>query len=206
MSADPLLGEIAQSATEGRELEAPDAETVGWIYYDLAGVEPPLERWARKAHEDQARRYRSGVNEFNAADHLAEVRAEFSKRFEGAKGFDRVRVDINGNVSEYDTEYQEFYVDAFSPGSYLSYEALGQTFKIRMTNAADAYVWSVPAEEARKIVKRLGSYRRVKVSAHLKLKNAAPLANGGRIDAEIVSYTIYSSKGIPLGTVELGGI
>lgn len=188
----------------GREVTAPDAETIGWIFYDRAGLTPPLDDWARKDVERASREYKSPINEFNRDEYVENAKARLAKQFAAAKRVSEIRLELSGQLSDYDTEYEEFYIDVFKPGSFLSFKSRDETFTLKLTNAMAAYTWKVPKEQAMKIVQRVGSgWRSVKVSAQFRIVDASPTNGGGTLNMEAVGYTVLSSSGVPLGTVEI---
>ena len=181
----PPAPEAAPERT--RLLRQADDDTVGWLVLDWTGGAAPIDRWA----EAGVRVGANGTTEFNRAERIAAEAERFVRARDAARGYGRMRVSLRSRLSEYDADYGEFYVSAFSPGSGVVFQPfqqrrpnpLGGGVRISFANAGDAFVLPVPPDEAEALVARLGPYRDVTVNMDLTIEEV----NAGADDAEIVA-------------------
>jgi len=196
-------GSAAGASSPPREIIAPDDETIVWIFLARAGVTPPIAEWARAHVRSQGYTYDPPVNEFNRQEYIDAAARDLQARFDATRDVGIVTLNVRARLSEYDPGYGEFYIDAFAPGHYLTFQALGQEVAVKPTNATAAYTWKVPPEQARLIAERLGSYRSVTITARLELQDALRGAKGGSINARILTYAILDEKGRAIGNIDL---
>jgi len=185
LSALAATGTVAQ---EQRVLRDPTGETVVWAFYHLAEVEPDFEPLVTTRMRGER-----NVNEFNRADIMAEKEAELRTEFAAAAGYTHMTVNLNSGLSQYDPTYEEYYLSAMGPGSYLSFHGHGQRVDVRLINAEDGSVWSLPPQEAERVAGILGGYnRQVSLRLELELGDAIPTSKGGELHAKILRFGIYS--------------
>ncbi len=184
------------------ELISPDDEAIAALYYGWANEQPPIEDLAKAKIE-----YDSSVNEFNRAEKLAAAAADYQRQFEAGADAGFIRLNLRSSLSEYDAQYGEFYLSAFTPGNAISYKAFGRKYRLQFENDMAAYRWQVPVEDAQKIAARAeerNPYRNLTIPVRLQVTGVSPAGNGGTIRAKILSYTIQNSTSDKvLGQVKL---
>ncbi len=180
------------------QLVNPDESTMVFLYYDLAGIPPPIDRWV----EDDSR-----VKMAPAIDKAATrtaVRAELEAAPAAVRGVGVIRVTMGANLSEYDPTYGEFTVRALAPSSVLAFSALGQKVEVGFDNGLQAQTWKVPAEEAQAIRDKIGYARNVSVDALLGITGVQPGPGGGRISTRVIEYELReSTSGATLARVQV---
>jgi hypothetical protein len=178
-----------------REVVNPDNSTMVFLYFDLAGLKPPVDDWVESDN-----RVRSAAPADKAARRAA-VRAEFESGIAAAHGIGRIRVSLgDANLSDYDPAYGEFTVRALAPSSELSCDALGQKVATRFANGETAQLWRVPADQAQAVRDRT-SGRRVGLDAVLRVTGVQPGPGGGAVITEIEEYTLRAQDGSTLARI-----
>jgi len=126
-----------------RELVNPDHATMVLLYFNLAGIAPPVDSWVQ-----QDGRLVSAT----PADKQAmreTIRREMEAGMAAVKDTGRLRLSLqNAQLSHYDPNYGEFTVRALSPASTIRFTAFRHTVELRFANGRSAQVWRVPADEA----------------------------------------------------------
>lgn len=119
-----------------------------------------------------------------------------------------VNVMINIGISEYDLEDHEYDID-INGGTYIPYSHNRREVRLAVVNGADAQVWKVSPEDARKIRQDNGGSRAVRIEMRLHLlDSAAPMADEtpSILKANITSYRVFSLTGSKrLGEVSVPG-
>lgn len=188
---------LSAAATAGPDLAArsvellnPDDATVVLLYYDLAGMQPPLEQWV-----EQDNRVRLGDPRDRAAQREL-VRAELEAAAAAVREVGLIRLSLqSASLSRYDPNYGEFIVGALSPGSVIEYKAFGQNVAIKFANGRTAQIWKVPPEEGQAIDDRLGGRGfAVKLDTLLEIKSVVPRPGGGSIMTDITEYELRDSQ------------
>lgn len=185
----PPAASIATGAFAGRsgELTNPDNQTVIFLYYDLAGIAPPIDQWVQ---QDRS------VNNARGADKAARratAKAAFEAGMAGVRGVGVIHLTANANLSEYDPSYGEFTVGALAPGSAYTFQALGQKVEVKFDNGLTAQTWSVPKEQAQAIVDKIGNDS-LTVDTTLKIDKVLPRPDGGTIVSRIVSWNLRNAR------------
>jgi hypothetical protein len=130
-------------AARTREIVNPDQPAMVFLYFDLAGLKPPLEEWVEK---DGRVQFAAPVDK---PARRAAVRAELEAGLAAVREIGRIRLSIgNAQLSDYDPANGEFTVGALSPASELMFSALGQKVVTRFTNGETAQLWRVPGRGA----------------------------------------------------------
>ena len=107
-------------AARTREIVNPDQPAMVFLYFDLAGLKPPLEEWVEK---DGRVQFAAPVDK---PARRAAVRAELEAGLAAVREIGRIRLSIgNAQLSDYDPANGEFTVGALSPASELMFAALG---------------------------------------------------------------------------------
>ena len=176
--------------TRTGELVNPDSNAMVFLYYDLAGISPPIDRWVEAD---------SRVQFVPALDKPAAreaVRAELEAGVAAVKGAGTIRLSLNSaNLSDYDPTYGEFTVRALAPSSVIPFDALGQKVAIRFGNGKFAQIWRVPPEQAQAIRDVLSMGNNVELDVLLTIKSVVPGPSGGTITADVVEYELRETRG-----------
>jgi hypothetical protein len=172
------------------ELVNPDNNAMVFLYYDLTGIAPPIDRWV----EDDSRvKY---VPPLDKPAARVAVRAELEAGLAAVKGAGVIRLSLNNaNLSDYDPTYGEFTVRALSPSSVIPFDALGQKVSIRFGNGKYAQIWRVPAAEAQAVRDRLPIGTNVELDVLLAIKSVVPGPAGGTLTADVVEYEMRETRG-----------
>lgn len=186
------------AATAGRqpldgrtgELVNPDDSTMVLLYFDVAGITPPLATWVE---QDGRVLHAQGADK---ASLRPVVRQELDAAAAAVRDVGRIRLSLsNANLSHYDPTYGEFTVGALSPGSVIEFRAFGQSVKLRFGNGRTAQLWKVPEAEAQAIKDRIGNYARVQLDALLQVKGVQPGPGDGTLVADILEFELRESGG-----------
>lgn len=172
------------------ELLNPDNSTMVFLYYDLAGIPPPIDQWVAS---DSRVMYGPAIDK--PAKRVA-VKAELEAGAAAVRGTGRIRLSLNSaNLSDYDPTYGEFTVRALSPSSVVEFAALGQKVTLRFGNGRTAQTWRVPPAEAQAIRDRLSMGTNVDLDVLLIIRAVQPGPAGGTITADVVEYEMRESRG-----------
>lgn len=186
----PVTGQATGLDGRTGELVNPDNNAMVFLYYDLAGIAPPIDRWV----EDDSR-----VKFVPAIDKPAQriaVRSELEAGVAAVKGAGVIRLSLtSANLSDYDPTYGEFTVRALSPSSVVSFDALGQKVALRFGNGKTAQIWRVPASEAQAIRDKIPLGTNVELDVLLTIKSVVPGPAGGTITADVVEYELRETRG-----------
>lgn len=181
----------AQKALGGRtgELINPDDNTMVFLYYDLAGIAPPIDNWVE---EDSRVKYAPGLEK---ASKRTAIRAELESGAAAVRNAGFLRLSMNANLSEYDPTYGEFMVRALAPSSVVYFNALGQKIELRFGNGRTAQIWRVPQSQAQAIRDKIGNYGNVSLDVLLRIAAVQPGPGGGTITTDIVEYDMHTTQG-----------
>lgn len=189
--AQPFSGRTGQ-------LVNPDAGAMVFLYYDLAGLAPPIANWV----EDDSRVISASA--FDKESRRTAVKAELESGAAAVRGIGLVRLTMNANLSEYDRTYGEYMVRALAPSSVLSFDAFGQKISLMFGNGRTAQLWRIPEAEAKAVRDKIGYGGSVSLDALLKITGVQPSAGGGTIVADVVEYEMQvSQSGLTLGRVQV---
>jgi hypothetical protein len=191
----------AAPGLQGRdgELINPDSSTVVLLYYDLAGIAPPIQQWL----DDDMRVRLAPASDKPATRDL--VRRELEAGVAGVHEVGTSRLSLHANLSDYDTTYEEFTVRALAPSSIVEFKAFGQNVGLKFGNARAAQTWRVPAQEAQAVRDRIGFPSDVSVDALLQIRDVHAAPEGGTITANVIEYELRENRGgTLLGRVQLG--
>ena len=172
------------------ELVNPDNNAMVFVYYDLAGLQPPIDRWV----EDDSRvKYAKAIDK---PPQRVAVKAELEAGAAAVRGTGIIRLSLNSaNLSEYDPTYEEFTVQALAPSSIVDFTALGQKVTLRFGNGRQAQLWHVPAAEAQAIRDKIAMAGNVELEVLLQIKSVLPGPGGGTITADVVEYELRETRG-----------
>jgi hypothetical protein len=182
-------------AARTREIVNPDQPAMVFLYFDLAGLKPPLEEWVEN---DGRVQFAAPVDK---PARRAAVRAELEAGLAAVREIGRIRLSIgNAQLSDYDPANGEFTVGALSPASELMFAALGQKVVTRFTNGETAQLWRVPAGEAQAVRDRVRN-RNVSLDTVLRIVDVQPGPGGGAIVTRIDEYALRAGDGSTLARV-----
>jgi hypothetical protein len=179
------------------ELVNPDESTMVFLYYDLAGMKPPIDDWVE---EDNRVRYAQPLDK---PSKRAAVRSELEAAAAAVRGKGFIRLTMHANLSAYDPTYGEFSVQALAPSSIVSYDALGQKVALRFGNGRVAQLWRVPAAEAQAIRDKVGYGTDVSLDALLRITDVLPGPGGGSITTDVVEYEMREARSGLIGRVRV---
>ena len=188
------------TAGGGRELVNPDANTVVFLYYQLAHLPLPMDNWV----EDDSRvKFAPGPEK---ASRRESVRAELNAAAASVQGIGSLRLTINANLSDYDPTYGEFTIRALSPSSVVNFSALGQKVDVSFINGRTAQIWRVPQAQAQAVRDKISYTSNVEIDALLKIAGVLPGPGGGTITTEVLEYELRETQhGTVLTRARLGG-
>jgi hypothetical protein len=175
--------DVSELAGRTGELTDPDNLTMVFLYYDLAGIAPPIDQWVE---EDNRVNYARGADK---AALRKTVRSEFDAGLAAVHGVGVIHLTANADLSPYDPTYGEFTVGALSPGAAYTFKAQGQTVSLKFDNGLAAQSWSVPKEQAQAITDKIGNDT-LTLDATLKIRKTFPGSRGGTIVAHVVSWNL----------------
>lgn len=179
-------------AARTREAVNPDATTMVLLYFDLAGIDPPIDRWVEEDRRVQTARPADKAAQRNA------VRAELEAAFAAVRNIGRLRLSVsNAGLSDYDPGYQEFTIGALSPASQFDYKALSHDVTVQFVNGETAQHWSVPTAQA-ELVRDRTARGGTQLDVQLRIAGVQPGAGGGTILTSIQSYELRAPDGSTL--------
>ena len=201
--AQPGAAKFAAANFRTGELVSPDAEAIASLYYDWAGIEPPIDEFAEQYVNDDR-----SVNDANRVQKLARAQDIYRRRFRSGLNVGFIKLNLSAKLSEYDATTGEFYVDAFAPGSSVNYRAYDRFFQLKFENDAEAYRWKVPSYMADRIVQQTEGehgFRSLTIPVVAQISGVAPSGtSGGVIYARILSYSLQArGTGAVVGRVNL---
>lgn len=180
------------------ELLNPESSTVVFLYYDLAGITPPIDTWVE---DDNRVKFAQGPDK---ASMRKTVAAELESAAAAVRGIGTIRLSMNANLSEYDPTYGEFSVRALAPSSVISFDALGQKVSLKFGNARAAHIWRVPQTEAQAVRDKIGYVSSVSLDALLRITGVQPGPGGGTIMTDVVEYEMQTApSGLTIARVQV---
>jgi len=214
-----LCAATALAAERTGVLEDPDSFDVRRIYLAWSGEDAGLDGSADRAVPPiGGTHFGTSVNEFNRASLVAAETQRLQGLLDARRGIGTLVTDIGGRLSDYDPGYGEFYLDAFAPGSRLSFpmhadqqaeRALpGLHVTLELENALDAYVWKVSSDQAARLIAALedegNATRRVIARTTVRLTRAEKDAGmNRRLLGRITAYTLRTPEGTVLRELTL---
>jgi hypothetical protein len=182
------------------ELTNPDDITMVLLYYDLARLPVPVDKWVEN---------HSKVTSAAPADRASrrdQVRAAITADAAGVKNIGQIRLTMNANLSEYDPSYSEFTVRALAPSSVVKWKAFDENVSLKFGNAQKAQTWSIRKEDAQPIRDRIQYVGSVEVNVVARITHVQPGPEGGEITANVIEYELRNTpSGTTVGRVRVGG-
>jgi hypothetical protein len=154
-----------------------------FLYYDLAGIPPPIDQWVV---EDNRVTSAPGAKK---AERREQVKAELQAGLAAVKGVGVLHLSTYAQLSQYDPTYGEFTVGALSPASQYGFEALDRQVTVTLDNGLDAQTWSVPADQSQAIIDKIGDHS-LMLDAVLKITRVLPAPDGGTLVTHVVSWNL----------------
>jgi hypothetical protein len=180
-----------------RELINPENNTMVFLYYDLAGLTPPIDNWVEQDNRVQF------AQPLDKAERRTAVRAEYESAAAAVRGVGAIRLTMNANLSEYDPTYGEFAVRALAPSSVITFNDLGQKVELRFANGRQAQIWPVPQAEAQAMRDKIGYGPSVSLDTLLRITGVQPGPGGGTITTEVVEYQMQTQSGLTIARVQV---
>lgn len=179
------------------ELVNPDGNAMVLLYYQVAGLPVPVDRFVEA---DQRVKYASPMDK---GARRQDVAAEVEAATAAVRGVGLIRLSLrSADLSEYDPTYEEFSVQALSPGSTIPFDGFGQKVALRFANGKSAQVWRVPKAEVQQVLDKMSSRYGVAADVLLKVTGAQPAPGGGTITTDVLEYELRDgSNGVVVGRV-----
>lgn len=168
-------------------LTNPSNNQMVFLYYDLAGIPPPIDQWV-----EQDPRVQSAPGA-NKAALRTQVKAELQAGLTAVRGVGVLHLTTDANVSQYDPSYGEFTVGALSPASEYTFDALNQHVTVKLDNGLAAQTWSVPKDKAQAVTDQLGGANPV-LDVVLKITQVLPDTQGGTLVTDVQSWTLRDAR------------
>ncbi|MGH8144731.1 MAG: hypothetical protein ACREPY_00195 [Rhodanobacteraceae bacterium] len=184
----PMTAAAGGLAARTGALTNPDSATMVYLYYDLAGIKPPIDQWVE--NDD---RVRDAPGADKAAQRVA-VKSAIQAGMAAVRGVGVLHLTTNTGISAYDPTYHEFIVGALAPGMAFTFQAQHQTVSLKFDNGLAAQTWNVPADKAQGITDRFGD-EQLTLDTRLKIDKVLPNPSGGTIVARVVAWSLRSRDG-----------
>lgn len=176
-------------------LTNPSNTQMVFLYYDLAGIPPPLDQWVE---QDNRVTQAPGAKK---AEQRAQVQAELQAGLAAIKDVGVLHLSTYANLSQYDPTYGEFTVGALSPASQYGFQALSRQVTVKFDNGLDAQTWSVPKAQSQAIIDKIGTHN-LMLDVDLKIIKVLPAPDGGTLVTHVVSWNLHDpSNGTTLARV-----
>ena len=179
------------------ELINPENRTMVFLYYDLAGLTPPIDNWVEQDNRVQF------AQPLDKGERRKAVRAEYESAAAAVRGVGALRLTMNANLSDYDPSYGEFSVRALAPSSVITFNDLGQKVELRFANGRQAQIWRVPQAEAQAMRDKIGYGPHVSLDTLLRITGVQPGPGGGTITTEVVEYQMQTQSGLTIARVQV---
>ncbi len=176
-----------------RTLSMPSDFQVAVAFYNIIGLSPPFNEWARADPRSRS------ANEFQRAEVAGRIQQELLLAAQASQGVGFFEINTDSIFGEYDMAAQGFRLAALESSRYYSWNYDGRTYKLTMENGDAAQLWRVPQDRAQAIVESGGS-RNVNLKLRIRVVGAIPESNGGgTLQGRIVSYEVFDGAGNKVG-------
>ncbi len=176
----------------------PDANTMVFLYYDLAGIAAPVDAWVE---EDSRVAFAAPADK---AQRRQQVRAELAAGLASVRDIGIIHLTLNTNLSDYDPTYGEFTVAGLAPGARVSYNALRQEVSLNFGNGLQAQTWRQSKEQAQAVRDKLGPGRGIVVDADVRVVSVHPGPQEGEISVDVLDYEMrVPQKAFTIGRVHV---
>lgn len=164
-------------------LTNPANSQVVFLYYDLAGIPPPIDAWVEQDNRVEF------APTTQKAEQRAQVKAELLAGLAAVKDIGVLQLHTDARVSQYDPTYGEFTIGALSPASEYTFDALGSHVAVKFDNGLDAQTWSVPKAESQGFIDKTLN-RTVNLDVVLRITKVLPAPVGGTLVTHIESWAL----------------
>lgn len=175
--------------TRTGELVNPEGDQVVLLYFDLAGIAPPMDKWIEL---DPRVRF---AQPFEKEPLRKEVRAQFDAGIASVGDVGRLRLTLNATLGNYDPSYGEYLIRDIGPGSMITFEGLGEKVSVKFSNGQVAQVWKVTPEDAKLVQDKVGPYGGVTLDLLLQITGVQPGTANAAITADIVELEMRTNPG-----------
>jgi hypothetical protein len=194
-SQSPTPVSAAPSARPGT-IADPSGDELIALAYSVSGAPSPIETWVEK-------KFYVG-SPLDGSKDREKARAEYTGLMQSVADVGYLQIEIDGELSEYDSTYQEFYLPALNSTSYFSQSGtmISERANIRFSNGTKAQVWPVPAEQLQTIIEKVRGGNMVRLALTLQVEGAMHADRQHTIKTRVVAYDIFSrNTGQKLGSV-----
>lgn len=194
-------GTVAQPATPSamrlnlgdRTLSAPSDFQVAVAFYNIIGLDPPFNDWARADPRSRS------ANEFERAEVAGRIQQELLLAAQAATGIGFIELNTSSNFGEYDMSAQGFRLEELDSNRFYTWNYNGKAYRLTMENGNAAQLWRIPQQEARALVEG-GRSRRVDLKLRFRIVGAIPESNGGgTLQGRIVGYQVLDQSARRVG-------
>ena len=180
-----------------RVLSMPSDFQVAVAFYNIIGLSPPFNEWARADPRSRS------ANEFQRAEVAGRIQQELLLAAQASQGVGFFEINTSSNFGEYDMAAQGFRLAALESSRYYSWNYDNRTYKLTLENGDAAQLWRIPQDRARAFVESGGS-RNVNLKLRIRVVGAIPESNGGgTLQGRIVSYEVFDGSGNKVGEMAL---
>lgn len=176
-----------------RTLSAPTDFQMAVAFYQIVGLEPPFNDWARA--DPRARQ----ANEFQRAAVATRIQEELLLAARAVTGVGFVELNAGSNFGEYDMAAQGFRLTELDNDRYYSWNYGGNQYRLTMENGNEAQLWRIPQADAQRLVENSIS-RRANLKLRFRITGALPESNGGgTLQGRVVGYEVFDQNGNKVG-------
>lgn len=180
-----------------RTLSMPSDFQVAVAFYNIIGLSPPFNEWARADPRSRS------ANEFQRAEVAGRIQQELLLAAQASQGVGFFEINTNSSFGEYDMAAQGFRLAALESSRYYSWNYDNRNYKLTMENGDAAQLWRIPQDRARAFVESGGS-RNVNLKLRIRVVGAIPESNGGgTLQGRVVSYEVFDGAGNKIGEMAL---
>lgn len=178
---------ILAIAAPAREIQAPLPEDVFLISYAISKTPPDFKALAKTSQQYQQ------ASEFERPKIVDKTAPLLKKQYDAVADADSVVITIDDYLSEYDSEYKEYVLKAFSSDAFVSYQVFGKELKIDLKNAAKFADWHLDPAAAETVLNRNNKTRSIKLLISAKLLSARDESSDvRRVESEITHVVVQS--------------
>lgn len=171
-----------------RTLSYPEDLQMVMLSYRLRGETPPYEKWAVDAQS--VRR----ANEFTKAQVLKEEMDRLRNAYESTADVGFIQLRTSSQFSQYDASQGGYYLTTFSPGTTYAFDAYREKASLHIANSGDAFFWPLDAQAAQDVLQKNANMRNVNIDVTLALTGMERRSSGPLLTAQILEYSIISSR------------
>lgn len=156
------------------------------VYYAMAGLAPPREKWADEAL--------AGIDRsLGAEEAWKRANAQVDAQWNAVKDIRCVTLRTRADPQAFDASLGGIPLGAFAPEAFFPFRDGSMQIALKFRNAGKARVWKMTADKAAALgadswLGNLGLAIRVRLVA------SRPSGNGGTIEGEIVGFDIEPSE------------